>query len=117
MTQGTHREASRDRVFQSSLKIGGGTTWMVHVASSQRSRGDEVEDRRVNAMGCIKLFYFNLAIFFVLGHKGSLVISVSYKYDPKGRWRGKYSAIPLPPPSHSSFLRGVGVLHGVSEER
>jgi hypothetical protein len=27
------------------------------------------------------------------------------------------SAILLPPPSHSRFLRGVGVLHGVSEER
>jgi hypothetical protein len=25
--------------------------------------------------------------------------------------------IPLSPPSHSSFLRSVGVLHGVSEER
>jgi hypothetical protein len=26
-------------------------------------------------------------------------------------------AIPLPPPSHSSFLRGAGVLHGISEKR
>jgi hypothetical protein len=31
--------------------------------------------------------------------------------------RIKHSAIPLPPPSHSYFLRGVGVLHGVREER
>jgi hypothetical protein len=28
----------------------------------------------------------------------------------------KYSAIPLPPPSYSFFLRGVGVLHDVREE-
>jgi hypothetical protein len=31
--------------------------------------------------------------------------------------RVKHSAIPLPPASHSCFLRGVGVLHGVREER
>jgi hypothetical protein len=31
--------------------------------------------------------------------------------------RIKHSAIPLPPPSHSCFLRGVDVLHGVREER
>jgi hypothetical protein len=30
--------------------------------------------------------------------------------------RIKHSTIPLPPPSHSRFLRGVGVLHGVREE-
>jgi hypothetical protein len=52
---------------------------MVHVASSQRSCGDEVEDGRGVAMGCIRLFYPNFAVFFVLGHKGSLVISFSYK--------------------------------------
>jgi hypothetical protein len=29
----------------------------------------------------------------------------------------KHSAIPLPPPRYSCFLRGVCVLHGVREER
>jgi hypothetical protein len=82
---------------------------MVHVASSQRSRGDEAEDRRVDAMGCIRLFS--------LGHKGSLVISFHINRTPKGWWRGKHSAIPLPPPSHSYFLRGVGMLDSVREER
>jgi hypothetical protein len=48
---------------------------MVHVASSQRSRGDEAEDGWVNATGCFGLFDPNFAIFVVLGHKGSLVIS------------------------------------------
>jgi hypothetical protein len=52
---------------------------MVHVASLRRSRGDEVEDRRVDAMGCIELFYPKFIVFFVLGHKGSLVINFSYK--------------------------------------
>jgi hypothetical protein len=56
---------------------------MVHVASSQMSRGDEVEDERVNAMGCIRLFYPNFAIFFVLGHKGSLVISFTINRTPR----------------------------------
>jgi hypothetical protein len=45
-----HLKASQARVSQST---GGGTTRMVHVASSRRSRGDEAEDGRVNAMGCI----------------------------------------------------------------
>jgi hypothetical protein len=31
--------------------------------------------------------------------------------------RIKHSAIPLPTPSHSCFLRGVGVLRGVREVR
>jgi hypothetical protein len=46
---------------------------MVHVASLWMSRGDEAENERVDAMSCIGLFYTNFAIFFVLGHKGSLV--------------------------------------------
>jgi hypothetical protein len=71
--------------------------WMVHVASSQRSRGDEAKDGLVDVIGCIGLFYPNFTVFFVLGHKGSLVISFSYKWDPKGWWRGKHLAIPLPP--------------------
>jgi hypothetical protein len=49
--------------------------WMVHVASSQRSCGDEAKDRWVDATGCIRLFYPKFAIFVVLGHQGSLVIS------------------------------------------
>jgi hypothetical protein len=52
---------------------------MMHVASSRRSHGDEVEDERVDAVDCIGLFYPNFVVFFVLGHKGSLVISFSYK--------------------------------------
>jgi hypothetical protein len=39
---------------------------MVHVASSQRLRGDEAEDGCVDAIGYIGLFYPNFAIFNVL---------------------------------------------------
>jgi hypothetical protein len=39
-----HLEVSRDRIFQSGLKTGGGAAQMVHVALSRRSRGDEAED-------------------------------------------------------------------------
>jgi hypothetical protein len=46
---------------------------MVHVASSRRWREVEAEDGRVDAMGCIKLFYPNFVIFIVLGSKGILV--------------------------------------------
>jgi hypothetical protein len=70
-----HLEVCWARVSQSNLKTGGGATRMVHVSSSWRLRGDEAEDRRVNAMGCIRLFYSNFTIFVVLGHKCSLVIN------------------------------------------
>jgi hypothetical protein len=46
---------------------------MVHVASSQRSCGDEVKDGRVDATGCIRLFYPNFVIFIVFGTKAILV--------------------------------------------
>jgi hypothetical protein len=68
-------EASLTRDSRSSLKTGGGAAWMVHVASLQRSRGDEAEDERVDAMACIGLFYPNFTIFVVLCHKDSLIIS------------------------------------------
>jgi hypothetical protein len=68
-------EASQARVSQSSLKTVGGMTRMVLVASSLRSRRDEVKDGWVDATGCMGLFYPNFAVFIVLGHKSSLVIS------------------------------------------
>jgi hypothetical protein len=89
---------------------------MVNMASLKRSREDEVEDRLVDVMGCIRLFYSNFAIFIVLGYKGGLVISSPINRTPKGWWRGNHSAISLPPPSHRCFLRGVGVVHGVRGE-
>jgi hypothetical protein len=45
-------EASRTRVSQSGLKTGGGATWMVHVASSRRSRGSEADDGWSDGIGC-----------------------------------------------------------------
>jgi hypothetical protein len=78
-----HLEASRAKVSQSSIKTGGGAVQMVHVASSRRSREDEAEDERVDVTGCIGLFYPNFAIFIVLGHKDSLVISFSINRIPR----------------------------------
>jgi hypothetical protein len=76
-------EASRTRVSQSSLKTDGGTTQMVHVVSSQRSRGYEVEDGRVDATSCIELFYPNFTVFVVLGHKGNLLINFPINRTPR----------------------------------
>jgi hypothetical protein len=42
----------------------------------------EVKDGWVDAIGCIELFYPNFVIFFVLGHKGSLVISFPINRTP-----------------------------------
>jgi hypothetical protein len=68
-----HLKASRARVSQFGLKTGGGTMWMVHMASSRRSRGVEVEDGRVDVMGCIGLLFPNFVIFTVLSPTGILV--------------------------------------------
>jgi hypothetical protein len=57
-----HLEVSWARISQSSLKTGEGTARMVHVASSQRLCGDEVEEGRVDVTGCIRLFYPNFIV-------------------------------------------------------
>jgi hypothetical protein len=56
---------------------------MVHMASSWRSCGDEGKDERVDATGCIRLFYRNFVIFVVLGHKGNLVINFFINMTPR----------------------------------
>jgi hypothetical protein len=68
-----HREASRVRVSQFASKLAEERQRVVHVASLWRSCEDEVKDGRVDATGCIGLFYPNFIIFVVLGPKGILV--------------------------------------------
>jgi hypothetical protein len=68
-------EGSQARVSQSSLRTGRDVPRMVHLASSRSSHGDEAENERVDATGCITLFYPNFVVFIVLGHKDNLVIS------------------------------------------
>jgi hypothetical protein len=46
-------EASQARISQFTLKLTEEQRRVVHVASSWRSCEDEVEDRRVNAMGAL----------------------------------------------------------------
>jgi hypothetical protein len=46
---------------------------MVHVASSPRLRGDQVEDGWVDATGCVGPCYTCFVIFIVLGPWGILV--------------------------------------------
>jgi hypothetical protein len=46
------------------------------VASSWRSCEDEVEDERVDTMGCIGLFYTNFVVFIVLGPRDILIFFV-----------------------------------------
>jgi hypothetical protein len=91
-------EASQARVFQSVLKTGGGTAWMVHVASSWRSRDDKGKDGRIDAMGYIRLFYPNFVVLVVLGHKDSLVITFPKNWIP--RVGGKVSTLVIPLPPH-----------------
>jgi hypothetical protein len=53
------------------------------MALSWRSRGYDAKDGQVDATGCIGLFYPNFAIFVVLGHKSSLVISFPINMTPR----------------------------------
>jgi hypothetical protein len=66
-------DASWAWVSQFDLKTGGGTAWLMHVASWWRSCGDEAEDGRVHVMGCIGLFCPNFVVFIILGPRGILV--------------------------------------------
>jgi hypothetical protein len=49
---------------------------MVHVESSRRSSGDQIEDGWVDAMGCIGLYYPYFAVFIVLDRRGIFVFLV-----------------------------------------
>jgi hypothetical protein len=48
-----HVEASQIRVLLSYIKTGGGETRMMHMISSQMLRQDQVDDGRVDAIGCV----------------------------------------------------------------
>jgi hypothetical protein len=69
-------EASWARVFQSSLKTGGGATRMVHMASPQRPRVSEAKDGRFNGVECgvvqVVPNYPYLVVIFFLAHRGIL---------------------------------------------
>jgi hypothetical protein len=67
-------EASLARVFQSGLKIWASKLRVVHVAPSQRLRRRQVEDGRVDTMGCVRPCHPTFAVFNVLGHRGIIVI-------------------------------------------
>jgi hypothetical protein len=57
-----HLEASRARVSQFTSKLAEARRCVVHVAPSQRLCEDQVQDRRVDTTGCVRLFYLNFAI-------------------------------------------------------
>jgi hypothetical protein len=93
---------------------------VVHVTSSRRSCGCEEKDGRFDGADCdtveVRPNYPSFDVIFLLAHRGILVFSFCINRTPNGWWRGKHSAILLPPPSYSYFLRGVGMLHSVREE-
>jgi hypothetical protein len=64
-----HREASRAKFSQFTSKLVNERRWIVHVTSSQMSRKDKVEDRRIDATGYIGLFYLYFTIFIVLDNR------------------------------------------------
>jgi hypothetical protein len=85
-----HVKVSQARVFQSGLKNGGGTTRMVHVTSSRRLRRVQAEDRRIDATDCVRPFYSNFAIFYVLVSRGILVFN--FLLEPINRGTDCYAS-------------------------
>jgi hypothetical protein len=59
-----------------ALRSSGRAAWMVHVESSRRSSGDQIEDGWVDAMGCVGLYYPYFAVFIVLDRRGIFVFLV-----------------------------------------
>jgi hypothetical protein len=66
-------ESSQGKVSQFASKLTEERRRVVHVASSRRSREDEVKVRWVDMMDCIRLFYSNFAVLIVLDARGILV--------------------------------------------
>jgi hypothetical protein len=64
-------QADDDLSVAPQKPMGGG--WVVHVPSPRGSHEDEAEDGRINAMGCIRLFYPYFTIFVVLDPRGILI--------------------------------------------
>jgi hypothetical protein len=95
-------------ISQSSLKIGGGATWMMHMASSWRPREDEVEDGWVDATGCIRFFDPKYVVFVVLCHKSSLVISFPIKRAPRVGGEDRAFSHPSPTPMPKLIFERYG---------
>jgi hypothetical protein len=72
-----HLKTSRARVFQSGLKTGAGTVWVVHVASSWRLYQSEAKDGQFDGVRCgaaqVRPNYPYFIIVFFLAHRGILV--------------------------------------------
>jgi hypothetical protein len=72
-------KASRARVSYFASKLAEEGRWVVHVASSWRSREDEVKDGQIDVMGYIRLFYPYFTIFIVLGPRAFYSFVWAYK--------------------------------------
>jgi hypothetical protein len=59
--------------FSLALRLVEAWLRVVHVASSQKSRGVEAEDGPVDATGYIRLFYHKIVVFIVLVARGNLI--------------------------------------------
>jgi hypothetical protein len=98
-----HLEASQARVSQSNLKTSKGTAWLVYMASWRRSCGDTAKDGRVDVMGYIRLFYPTFAVFIILGHKDSLVISFPIIMTPRASGEVSTQSSPFHPLAIAAF--------------
>jgi hypothetical protein len=68
-------KASQVRVYHFISKLTEERQQVVHVTLSRRSGEDEVEDERIDATGCIRVFYPYFAVFVILDR---MDISVFY---------------------------------------
>jgi hypothetical protein len=66
-------KASRASVFQSGLKTGRDTAWMMHMTSLRRLHRVKAVDGRVDVTDCVEPFYSKFTVFYVLDARGILV--------------------------------------------
>jgi hypothetical protein len=90
---------------------------MVHMASSQRSRGREVKDGRFDGVGCgvveVRPNYPLVVVVFISAHMGILVFCFRIQIEPYGCYERVCESGSLSHPIYLrfSFLSGVGMLH------
>jgi hypothetical protein len=66
-------KASRASVFQSGLKSGRDTAWMVRMTSLRRLHRVKAVDGWVDVTGCVEPFYFKFIVFYVLDARSILL--------------------------------------------
>jgi hypothetical protein len=87
MAWGTRRDLAPSFAWKQvrlgfALKLVEARRRVLHVAPSWMLDEDQVEDGRVDATSCVRPFYSNFVVFYVLGSRGILVFLFLLYVEP-----------------------------------